>query len=354
MRFPITGLKRALVLTALLLGCSGAGAQAQTVTLQNPQQTLGQALKEIGAQTGLKLAVNQANLDQEKTIGLTLAHAQLNTAMERLLENTSHTYIVRNDYLMVFPINEITRYVTSGESPRVQTTEIPTHAETRAESRPIDKAPIVEVTRPDNVPVEIIPVQPDPVIVNQYNTQLPAILNIPKSGPKVALKTNLLYGGATLTPNLGIEIGLGKKTTLDISAGYNPWNLNGENNDNKKLVHYLIQPEFRWWLCERFNGHFFGVHGLFSHYNIAGHDIPLIDFEKQFRYEGYAYGGGVSYGYHWMLSKHWGLEFTIGVGAAYLKYDKYDCARCRDKIGTESKTYFGPTKAGINLVFIIK
>ena len=38
----------------------------------------------------------------------------------------------------------------------------------------------------------------------------------------VGLKTNLLYW-ATTSPNLGIEIGLGGQTTLDISAGFNPF-----------------------------------------------------------------------------------------------------------------------------------
>ena len=41
----------------------------------------------------------------------------------------------------------------------------------------------------------------------------------------IAIKTNLLYGGYTYTPNLSLEIGLGKRSTLDLGGGYNPWNL---------------------------------------------------------------------------------------------------------------------------------
>lgn len=170
---------------------------------------------------------------------------------------------------------------------------------------------------------------------------------------QVALKTNLLYGAVTLTPNLGLEVGLGKRTSLDLRAGYNPWNLKGSSDNNKKLVHLLAQPEFRWWTCERFNGHFFGVHGLFSHYNVGGHKIPLL-FEREYRYEGYAYGGGISYGYHLMLSPRWGVEFNVGAGYARLDYDKFACEKCGDKLASASKDYFGPTKAGITLVFIIK
>ena len=55
----------------------------------------------------------------------------------------------------------------------------------------------------------------------------------------IAIKTNLLYGGYTYTPNLSLEIGLGKRSTLDLGGGYNPWNLDGTAENNKKLVHWL-------------------------------------------------------------------------------------------------------------------
>lgn len=104
---------------------------------------------------------------------------------------------------------------------------------------------------------------------------------------KVAVKTNVLYW-ATTTPNLGFEFGLGKKTSLEFFGGYNPWNL--DKGENKKMKHYLIQPEFRYWLCERFQGHFFGLHAGFSEYNVSGVRLPLPQFPKRMkdhRYEGW-------------------------------------------------------------------
>lgn len=172
---------------------------------------------------------------------------------------------------------------------------------------------------------------------------------------EVGVKTNLLYGAGAFTPNLGVEIGLGRRTTLDISGGYNWFNLDGKKNDNKKLVHWMVQPEFRYFLCEKFNGHFFGVHALYSQYNIGGHNLPML-FGKgsdAYRHEGWATGAGISYGYQLMLGRSWNLEFNIGVGYAQLKYDKYDCPKCGEKVGTETKHYFGPTKAGVSLIWII-
>jgi len=55
----------------------------------------------------------------------------------------------------------------------------------------------------------------------------------------IAVKTNLLYW-ATSTPNIGFEFGLGKRTTLDLVGGYNPWTLN--KDDNKKIKHWMVMP----------------------------------------------------------------------------------------------------------------
>lgn len=184
---------------------------------------------------------------------------------------------------------------------------------------------------------------------------LTAVVSASAQG-EVGIKTNLLYGGYTFTPNLGVEVGLGKRTTLDITGSYNWFNLDGKKNDNKKLVHWMVQPEFRYYLCEKFNGHFFGVHALYSQYNIGGHELPMLfgKGSKDFRHEGWAVGAGVSYGYQLLLGRSWNLEFNVGVGYALLKYGKYDCKNCGDKVESgKTKHYFGPTKAGISLIWII-
>lgn len=172
----------------------------------------------------------------------------------------------------------------------------------------------------------------------------------------IAVKTNLLYGAYTYTPNLGMEIGLGKRTTLDFGAGYNWFNRNGSQVDNKKLVHWLAQVEYRYWLCSKFSGHFFGLHALGTQYNIAGHELPLVfgKGSKNLRYEGWGAGAGISYGYNFYLGRRWSLEANIGVGYARLHYDKFECVKCGKKIATENRNYWGPTKAGISLIYIIK
>lgn len=189
-----------------------------------------------------------------------------------------------------------------------------------------------------------------------YNTLFLVIVALTASmtgafAQKVAIKNNLLYD-ATATPNLALEMALSRKMTLELGAGINWFDF----SENRKAKHVLVQPELRWWTCDVFNGHFFGLHGYGAQFNIGGWDIPVGRLEKfkDSRYQGYLYGGGISYGYQWLLSPRWNLETSIGAGYARIHYDKYPCAECSTKLDEGKYNYWGVTKAAVSLIYIIK
>lgn len=170
----------------------------------------------------------------------------------------------------------------------------------------------------------------------------------------VAVKSNLLYD-ASGTINLGVEVALNNKFTLDVSGNLNPWTYN--KRTNSKLRNILIQPELRYWLCEAFAGHFFGVHAHWAYYNVGALDLPFGLTEntlKKYRYEGNLYGAGVNYGYQWSFKNRWAVETEIGVGYAYLDHNKYQCDNCGKLLGKEKLHYVGLTKAAVSLIFFIK
>ena len=169
---------------------------------------------------------------------------------------------------------------------------------------------------------------------------------------QVALKTNLLYD-ATTTPNLGLEVGVDKKHTLQVFYGLNPWKF-GHDSDEKFLKHWVINPEFRYWFCHRFNGSFLGIHAFGGQYDAFGFKPPFgwWDELKDYRHEGWFVGGGIAYGYQWVLSRHWNFEACLGVGVAYITYDKFNCGVCGAKIGDGDKFYIGPTKAALSLLYM--
>ncbi|MCH5223239.1 MAG: DUF3575 domain-containing protein [Muribaculaceae bacterium] len=168
----------------------------------------------------------------------------------------------------------------------------------------------------------------------------------------VAVKTNLLYD-ATANANLGIEGKLAPKWSLDVSGDFNDWTIHGH-----KWKHWFVQPEARYWFCEAFLKHFIGLHVIGGQYNVGNIDTSIkflgTDFSKlkDHRYQGWGIGGGVAYGYALPLSKHWNMEFEIGIGYVYLDYDIFQCQNCGRKVGRGHHNYFGPTKAAVNLVYI--
>ena len=95
-------------------------------------------------------------------------------------------------------------------------------------------------------------------------------IGISLSAQDISLKTNLLYDIST-TFNLGAEFRLAPKWTLDVCANYNPFTF----SDSKKWKHWMAQPEARYWLCEAFNGHFFGLHLLGGQFNVGNVKFPL-------------------------------------------------------------------------------
>lgn len=177
------------------------------------------------------------------------------------------------------------------------------------------------------------------------------LISVSLAAQNVAVKTNLLYD-ATATVNLGAEIGLSPKWTLDLSANYNGWTF----NENRKWKHWLAQPEARYWLCERFNGHFVGAHLLGGQYNVGGIKLPFGLYKnlEDYRYEGWYAGVGLVYGYQWLLGKRWSIEAALGLGYIRAHYDQYDCPHCGEWRGSGNKNYLGVTKAAVSLIYIIK
>ncbi len=165
----------------------------------------------------------------------------------------------------------------------------------------------------------------------------------------LAIKSNLLYD-VTTTFNLGIEFRLSNHLTLELPFNYNPWTFSG----NRKVKHWLVQPELRYWVNKSFKGSFFGLH-------IHGAQLNTSKIIDSYRYEGWLVGAGISYGYRWNFSRKWGLEATIGVGYASIDYSKYTaeaatpegCGTCGTKISSDKKSYWGPTKVGISLIYTI-
>lgn len=182
------------------------------------------------------------------------------------------------------------------------------------------------------------------------------------SAQKLAVKTNALYWG-TATPNLGLEYAMADRWTLELEGGYNPWTFDSEKN--MKIKHWLVSPEVRYWFCESFLGHFVGINGNYTLFNISGIPTPgiFIDLSsntdsktdlKDSRVQGWAVGAGVTYGYAFPIARRWNMELTLGYGIWYTEYGQYESRKCGLFQQDVQKWALGPTALGISFMFMIK
>ncbi|MCM1313480.1 MAG: DUF3575 domain-containing protein [Roseburia sp.] len=166
---------------------------------------------------------------------------------------------------------------------------------------------------------------------------------------QTAVKTNLLYDAAT-TPNIGLEKAVGRKQSVQLFYSFNPW----KYGENEQFRHWIVNPEYRWWFCHTFNGSFVGLHAFGGEFNVGGVELPFGMWKelKDSRYEGWLAGAGISYGYQWVVSRHWNFEASVGVGYAYIDYQKFRCGNCGKQEFDGHKNYFGPTKLALSVMYV--
>ena len=183
------------------------------------------------------------------------------------------------------------------------------------------------------------------------------------SAQKVGVKSNALYW-ATATPNVGFEFAMGERWTFELEGGYNPWTLNAEKN--MKLKHWLVSPGFRYWFCNSFQGHFIGINGNFTQYNIGSLPfsmpslfLPLTEGAakpdlQNSRIEGWAVGAGLTYGYAFPIARRWNLELTAGLGWWYTEYDQFENRKCGLFQQSARQHALGLSTLGVSFIYMIK
>lgn len=184
-------------------------------------------------------------------------------------------------------------------------------------------------------------------------TLLGCAVSFSAESQNLAVKTNLL-SDAFAVPEAAVEFAFADKWSAELGANFIDWKI-GEG----VRKHWFVRPGARYWFCERFAGHFIGLDLMAGEFNFGNIDNNIKFLNNDFRglrdkrYQGWGAGAGIAYGYTWMLSKHWSVEATLGVGWLYTRYDVYPCASCGRKLRSGAvHNYVGPTKAGINLIYI--
>ncbi|MCI1681848.1 MAG: DUF3575 domain-containing protein [Bacteroides sp.] len=171
-------------------------------------------------------------------------------------------------------------------------------------------------------------------------------------GQSLAVKSDLV-SDALFSPNVSVEPLLSAHWSMEASIHYQPLALDSRH----RWKHWLGRLEFRRWLCSPYAGLYYGFHALGGQFNVGDVNLPLGLYRgvRNSRYEGWVWGGGLSVGYQWILSSRWGLEGSLGAGVVFADYSRYRCGHCGDRTASgRHKTYLGPTRGAISLVYLLK
>jgi hypothetical protein len=165
--------------------------------------------------------------------------------------------------------------------------------------------------------------------------------------PPVILKTNLLYD-MLAAPAIGVECSPATKWSVALNGAYG-WTDGGPFGDRVRVV--TGDAELRYWLGSRsvilHRGLHLGVYGAYYRYDFL--------FNGDGQQAKFNWGAGLNCGYAVPLSRYFSLDFNIGVGYVAGDYKTYEVSNddYHHNVWTANKVrhFFGPTKAGITLVW---
>ena len=331
-----------------LLTATAACAQSGRVSLPRRQLSVEEVIRSVQQQTGYVFAFDRRAFDVSRTVQAASTEADVGELLRLITDGTDYSWLQQDSYLVIHYAPR--RKPLPVPEPRTDDIYRPTDPGAGDAFRPREALP-PELPPPPSVSVRPTSTAELPAPFSTYRN--PDLYAAIRHGlPRGAVKTNLLYGAVTLTPNFGIEWGLNARSSVEFTGSWNQRNHEGRQNGNKKLNHGIARIEYRRWFCERYNGSFVGAHFFGTKYNVGGYDIPTL-FDREIRYEGHAFGAGLTWGYHLALAKRWGLEFHVGVGVVRFDHKRFECMRCGNRLDRPSGLWFGPTRAGIDLVFML-
>ena len=155
---------------------------------------------------------------------------------------------------------------------------------------------------------------------------------------ELSLRANLLRW-ATLTPDLGVEWRICPSWGIAVNSSWTSWSW---SDKDRRYALWEVAPEVRYYMGEK-KAWYLGAMFKTGQFN-----YKLSETGKQ----GDLMGGGITAGYQLRLNKALALDFNLGLGylnADYEKYEVIDGVRVRR--GNETKDWWGPTNAGVTLVW---
>ena len=163
---------------------------------------------------------------------------------------------------------------------------------------------------------------------------------------KISLSTNVLDCLALGTMNVDVSYALSRHWSAVAGVRYNPFTFNA--GDPQKQFQYRQQSYsagVRMWPWHIWSGWWFASKIRYQEYNAGG----ILDPETR---EGDRIGMGLYSGYTHMISRHFNIEFGLGLWGGWDYYTRYSCPVCGIKIEEGRGGFLLPDDVMVSLVYV--
>lgn len=162
----------------------------------------------------------------------------------------------------------------------------------------------------------------------------------------VSLHTNMLEYASLGTMNVGVSYAFSRHWSAEAAVRYNPFTFMAE--DPQKQFQYRQQSYsvgVRMWPWHIWSGWWFASKIRYQEYNVGG----IVHPETR---EGDRLGIGLYSGYTHMISRHFNVEFGLGLWGGWDNYVKYSCPVCGVKIEEGDGGFLLPDDVMVSLVYV--
>ncbi|MBP3331759.1 MAG: DUF3575 domain-containing protein [Tidjanibacter sp.] len=193
-------------------------------------------------------------------------------------------------------------------------------------------------------------------LIHKPEPQMASNIGAAEKAFYMGLKSNLLYDAA-LIPNIGIEFYLGRNYSVAANWMYAWW-----DNFNSGWFWRVYGGDLavRKWFGARaqakpLTGHHLGLYAQALTYDFSTGNRGYMGGEPNGDiFDRANFAAGIEYGYSLPIARRLNLDFSVGVGYMWGKYYEYkhidDCFVWQ---ASKKRSYLGPTKAEISLVWLL-
>lgn len=163
---------------------------------------------------------------------------------------------------------------------------------------------------------------------------------------KVSVSANILGYAALGTMNVDVSYSVSRRWSVVAGVRYNPFTYRkGDADSQFQMRQQSYSAGVRLWSWHALSGWWFSSKIRYQEYNFGG----IISKETR---EGDRAGLGLYAGYTHMLSRHFNVEFGLGLWTGVDFYRRYSCAVCGMTLDSGCRGFVLPDDLAVSLVYV--